>query len=71
MTRTGLEHAFLPGASLWSDAKKFATVKECANDRPSAKLLTANCQKFIDASQKAREQMRLEHSLATFEATAR
>jgi adenosine deaminase len=67
MARTSLEHAFLPGASLWSDAKKFVIVKECAADKPSAKLLSANCQKVIDGSQKAREQWKLERSLAEFE----
>ncbi len=67
MARTGLEHAFLPGVSLWSDAKKFVPVKECASDRPSAKLLTAGCQKFIDGSQKAQQQWKFERSIADFE----
>jgi len=35
MTRTSLEHAFLPGPSLWSDARKFTPVHECANERPT------------------------------------
>ena len=32
MARTSLEHAFLPGASLWSDTRKFTPVHECAAD---------------------------------------
>lgn len=71
MARTGLQHAFLPGASLWSDAKKFTPVKECASEKPSAKLLTANCQKFLDGSEKAREQWKFERSLSEFESVAR
>jgi adenosine deaminase len=71
MARTGLEHSFLPGLSLWSDAKKFAPAKECANDKLAAKLLTATCQKFIDKSEKAREQLKLERSFADFESVNR
>ena len=37
MVRTGMEHAFLPGQSLWADARKFVPVKECANERPAAR----------------------------------
>ena len=36
MARTSLEHAFLPGASLWSDARKFTPVHECAGEKPAA-----------------------------------
>ena len=36
MARTSLEHAFITGASLWSDGKTFAPVKECAGVQPGA-----------------------------------
>jgi adenosine deaminase len=66
MARTSLEHSFLPGGSLWSDAHKFTPVHECANDRP-ATIPNPACMKFLNDSEKAREQWRLEHRLADFE----
>jgi len=66
MARTSLEHAFLPGASLWSDPHKFTPVHECAGDRPGG-AAGAACARFLNASEKAREQWRLEHRLAEFE----
>ncbi len=66
MARTSLEHSFLPGSSLWSDAHKFTAVHECANDRPTT-VPNPACMKFLSGSEKAREQWRLEHRLADFE----
>ncbi len=66
MARTSLEHSFLPGASLWSDARKFTPVRECAAERPAA-VPNPACTKFLNGSEKAREQWRLEHRFADFE----
>jgi hypothetical protein len=66
MARTSLEHAFLPGVSLWSDARKFTAVHECAADRPTT-MPNPACTKFLNSSEKAREQWRLEHRFADFE----
>ncbi len=66
MARTSLEHSFLPGASLWSDPRKFSPVRECAAERP-ATVPNAACTKFLNSSEKAREQWRLERRLADFE----
>jgi len=66
MARTSLEHSFLPGASLWSDARKFTPVHECAGDKP-ATVAPPTCMKFLNGSERAREQWRLEHRLAEFE----
>ncbi len=66
MARTSLEHSFLPGASLWSDARKFTPVRECANERPSTPS-NPSCMKFLNSSERAREQWRLEHRFADFE----
>jgi adenosine deaminase len=71
MVRTGMEHAFLPGQSLWADARKFALVKECANEKLTAHPSGAACQKFLSGSEKARQQWQLEKALADFEANAR
>jgi hypothetical protein len=67
MARTGVEHAFLPGPSLWRDGKNFAIVKECASDVAGAKPSTVACQKFVDASEKARLQWKLEGQFREFE----
>ena len=68
MARTSLEHAFLPGASLWQDGRKFVMSRECAADRPGAKSLTGGCQRLLSASEKAREEWQLEQKFAEFEA---
>ena len=67
MARTSLEHAFVPGASLWSDGKVFTPIKECAGIQGGAKP-SAACQKFLDASDKARLQLKLEQQFREFEA---
>ena len=66
MARTSLEHAFLPGVSLWSDARRSIPVRECAGEQPTAEPGQA-CMKFLNANEKAREQWRLERRYADFE----
>jgi hypothetical protein len=66
MARTSLEHSFLPGASLWSDVRKPTVVRECTGDRP-ASVPGPSCMKFLNTSEKAREQWRLEHRFVDFE----
>jgi hypothetical protein len=66
MARTSLEHSFLPGSSLWSDARKFTPVRECAGERSMAEPSSA-CMKFLNGSEKAHEQWRLERRFAEFE----
>jgi adenosine deaminase len=68
MARTSLEYAFLPGASLWQDGHKFVMIRECAADHPMAKSVSAACRRFLTGSEKAREQWKLEHKFAEFEA---
>jgi len=67
MVRTGIEHAFLPGPSLWQDGRRFVMNHECSADRPGNRSLSAGCQKFLGSSQKAHEQWRLEQKFAEFE----
>jgi adenosine deaminase len=66
MVRTSLEHSFLTGASLWSDGHKFIPIHECAGER-LATVPNPACTKFLNSSEKAREQWRLERRLADFE----
>ncbi len=61
MARLSLEHSFLPGASLWIDTKNFRPVNVCAVTKSAA------CQKFLDASERARVQWKLEEQFAAFE----
>ncbi|HUO60259.1 MAG TPA: hypothetical protein VMU24_06285 [Candidatus Acidoferrales bacterium] len=64
MARNSLEHSFLPGQSLWSDPRKFIPSHDC---NPGSTVSPA-CQKLITASEKAREEWKLEKALADFEA---
>ncbi len=66
MARTSLEHAFVPGASLWSDGKTFIPLKECVGVS-SISAASAACQKFLASSQKASLQYKLEQQFTEFE----
>jgi len=63
--RLSLEHSFLPGASLWSDAKTFRRGSECTG-MPDERRSVA-CQKFLAANERARLEWKLEGELADFE----
>ncbi|MGZ4813662.1 MAG: adenosine deaminase family protein [Terriglobales bacterium] len=69
MSRHSLEYAFMPGASLWSDAKSFRRAA-CETDRPgaSADSWSPGCRKFLDVSPRAQLQWKLEGEFAEFEA---
>jgi hypothetical protein len=66
MARTSLEHAFISGKSLWSDGKTFTPVKDCAAAQ-SGTAASSACQKFLDSSEKARLQWKLEWQFREFE----
>jgi adenosine deaminase len=70
MARTSLEHAFVPGESLWGNARTFVMVKECALDRPGVKDASARCQAMLDGSEKAQMQWELEVQFRDFETRA-
>ena len=69
MSRNSLEHAFVPGASLWSDAHRFRRAA-CQSDRPAAARdsLSVPCRQFLESSERARLQWSLEGQFAGFEA---
>jgi adenosine deaminase len=67
MARTSVEHAFVPGASLWREGKGYVIVKECAGDVRGAKPRSVSCQKFTESSEKARLQWELEGQFREFE----
>ncbi|HVN93433.1 MAG TPA: hypothetical protein VMT38_07050 [Terracidiphilus sp.] len=69
LARTGMEHAFLPGASLWAKPDDFrAAVGDCKADTPGADNPSAGCADFLRGSQKASAQWELERRFQVFEA---
>jgi adenosine deaminase len=68
IARQSLEHAFLPGQSLWTDTKLvFRIAPACAGDVPGADKPAAACQAFLAANERARMQWKLEGEFAKFE----
>ncbi|WP_245986364.1 adenosine deaminase family protein [Azospirillum thermophilum] len=63
LARNSLEYSFLPGASLWRDGGR--PVEACAV--PPAAQVPPACRTFLDGSEKARVQWRLEQALAAFD----
>ncbi len=69
MVRTGLEHAFLPGKSLWEKPDDFARVAaDCAKDLPGNNKPSQSCGNFLKANEKAQQQWELERRFRVFEA---
>lgn len=67
MARNSLQYSFLPGASLWSDARKFAPASQCTRDVQSMKLVSDGCRQFLAGSERARLQWKLEEDFKSFE----
>jgi adenosine deaminase len=68
MARTGMEHDFLPGKSLWADPDRFtATVAACRAQALGADKPTATCKVFLDGSEKASAQWEQERRFHLFE----
>jgi len=69
MARTGMEHNFLPGKSLWAEQDKFTTpAAPCRSQPLGSDKPTANCKAFLDASEKAAAQWEQERRFRAFEA---
>jgi adenosine deaminase len=68
LARTGMEHNFLPGASLWAATDEFfAPVAACRSQQLGSAAPAAACQAFLEASQKAHAQWELERRFSAFE----
>jgi adenosine deaminase len=67
MARTSLEHAFLPGASLWAQTAPFKRTAACASDTPGALQPSPACRRLLQSSERARVQWELEAAFAKFE----
>jgi adenosine deaminase len=70
MVRTGIEHSFLPGESLWHTQDNFnLTNTACAGVALGAEKPTMRCADFLKSSEKAQQQWELEQRFRKFEAT--
>jgi adenosine deaminase len=69
MARTGMEHNFLPGRSLWDAPDAFtAPVSGCKGHALGGDKPTAACKAFLDGSEKATAQWEQERRFKAFEA---
>ncbi|MGO9433589.1 MAG: adenosine deaminase family protein [Terracidiphilus sp.] len=69
LARTGMEHNFLPGPSLWAAPDVFvAVVDACRGQAPGSAQPSASCRAFLEGSQKATAQWELERRFRAFEA---
>jgi adenosine deaminase len=70
LIRTGLEHSFLPGASLWSDPDIFKRyVAGCSQETFARDKPSETCAGFLQGSEKAGQQWELERRFRAFEAS--
>jgi adenosine deaminase len=68
MVRTGIEHIFLPGASLWAAPDEFTLpVAACAQDKLGSDKRSERCASFLKSSERARQQWELERRFSEFE----
>jgi adenosine deaminase len=69
LARTGMEHDFLPGASLWARPDDFAApAAACQNQTLGGANPAAACKAFLAGSEKAEAQWELERRFRAFEA---
>ena len=69
LARTGMEHSFLPGDSLWAAPDAFtAPVVACKGQALGTDKPSAGCKAYLDGSEKAAAQWELERRYRAFEA---
>jgi adenosine deaminase len=68
LARNSLEHAFLPGDSLWQSDGSFVPRAVCADGTLGAANPAPDCARFLAGSEKAQAQWRLEGEFVRFEA---
>jgi len=67
MARNSLQYAFIGGSGLWQDARSFQPVAQCVQDVAVMKLSSTGCRKYLEGSEKARLQWKLEDDFRSFE----
>lgn len=66
--RQSMEHSFLPGKSLWAGTKLvFRVNPACSGDKADSEKLSAACEQFLEANERAHMQWTLEGELVSFE----
>jgi len=69
LARTGMEHNFLAGESLWAAPDVFSLpTSACKGQIPGGPKPSAACKGFLDANEKAAAQWELERRFREFEA---
>jgi adenosine deaminase len=69
LARTGMEHDFLPGQSLWAAPDLFTkAVAACNGERLGTEKPSTGCKAFLDGSEKAAAQWEQERRIQAFEA---
>jgi adenosine deaminase len=69
LARTGMEHNFLSGESLWAARDQFTILADgCKGQQPGAEKPSAACKKLLDGNEKAAAQWELERRFREFEA---
>jgi adenosine deaminase len=69
LARTGMEHNFLPGESLWAERDVFAApASACRGQVLGGPKPSSACRSFLDANEKAAAQWELERRFREFEA---
>jgi adenosine deaminase len=69
LARTGMEHSFLPGVSLWAATDAFTTpAAACGGQALGSDKPSVVCKNFLDSSEKAAAQWELERRFRAFEA---
>ncbi len=70
MVRTGLEHSFLPGDSLWEQPgpwESYAHPRAACRAQLGREQASGACASLLQGSEKARQQFELEHRFQVFE----
>jgi adenosine deaminase len=68
MVRTGMEHDFLPGPSLWAAQDRFtALAGACGGQQAGGNVPSPSCRDFLVGSEKATAQWELERRFRVFE----
>ena len=69
LARTGMEHNFLPGESLWAERDVFTAANAACKGQPLGSTQAAGaCKMFLDGNEKAAAQWELERRFREFEA---
>ena len=67
LARNSLQYAFITGGSVWSEGPKFVPVAQCRQDIALMKLTSNACRQYVDSSEKAKLQWKLEEEFGDFE----